>query len=67
MATISPMEVREDILNRIGSMSVNDFLDQLKDRHNLQEEHKLTVLAAQGLYEAIFQEGKRGTDGLRKI
>ena len=57
MATISPMEVREDILNRIGSMSVNDFLDQLKDRDDLQEEHKLTVLAAQGLYEAMFQEG----------
>ena len=59
MATISPMEVREDILNRIGSMSVNDFLNQLKDRHNLQEEHKLTVLAAQGLYEAMFQEGSK--------
>jgi len=59
MARISSMKVKENILNKIGSMSVNDFLNQLKDRHNLQEEHKLTVLAAQRLYEAMFQELKR--------
>mgnify|MGYP003110005071 CR=1 FL=1 len=56
MATLSPMEIREDVLNRIGSMSVNDFLDQLKDRDGLKEEHKLTVLAAQRLYESMAVE-----------
>tara|TARA_R100001086_G_C11757849_1_gene237218 strand:- start:257 stop:451 length:195 start_codon:yes stop_codon:yes gene_type:complete len=56
MATLSPMEIREDVLNRIGGMSVNNFLDQLRNRDDLQEEYKRTVLATQKLYEAMAVE-----------
>ena len=52
------LEIRESVLNLIGNMTVNEFIEELENRNKLAKQHKSVVSASLSLYEEKFNELK---------
>ena len=50
------IEIRESVLNLIGNMTVNEFIEELEKRNKLAKQHKSVVSAVLSLYEIKFRE-----------
>lgn len=48
--------IKESILDKIGSMSVNDFLDELKARPLMDLDYEATCLTVEKLYDIMWEE-----------
>ena len=49
-------EIRESVLNLIGNMTVNEFIEELTKRGNLTQHEKNIIVAVLSLYEIKFRE-----------
>jgi len=50
------IEIRESVLNLIGNMTVNEFIEELTKRGNLTQHEKNIIVAVLSLYEIKFRE-----------
>ena len=50
------IEIRESVLNLIGNMTVNEFIEELTKRGNLTQHEKNIIAAVLSLYEVKFKE-----------
>ena len=50
------IEIRERVLNLIGNMTVNEFIEELTKRGNLTQHEKNIIVAVLSLYEIKFRE-----------
>jgi hypothetical protein len=56
MSNLTNERIKESILDEIGSMSVNDFLDQLKARPLMDVHYKTACMTIEKLYDTMWEE-----------
>ena len=56
MSNLTNERIKESILDKIGSMSVNDFLDELKTRPLMDLDYEATCLTVEKLYDIMWEE-----------
>ena len=56
MSNLTNERIKESILDKIGSMSVNDFLDELKARPLMDLDYEATCLTVEKLYDIMWEE-----------
>ena len=56
MSNLTNERIKESILDKIGSMSVNDFLDELKARPSMYYNYETTCSAVEKLYDIMWEE-----------
>ena len=55
MSNLTNERIKESILDKIGSMSVNQFMNELESK-SLKEEAADTDIAVQKLYDIMWEE-----------
>ena len=56
MSNLTNEKIKESILDKIGSMSVNDFLDELKTRPLMDLDYEATCRTVEKLYDSMWEE-----------